>query len=160
MLKKILDKAEEYFLVYSLAFSVLLVFAQVVMRYVFQNSLSWSEELARYLFLWISWVGASFAVCERSHFRVEILPNMLCGRRRDYFELCVFAAWFAFCIFLTWQGGKATYFVWKRHQVSAALQIPIAFAYASVPVGAGLMSIRVWQEVRGIIKRCFGKERT
>ena len=62
MLKKWFDNAEEYLLVGSLAFNVVLVFFQVVMRYVFQNSLSWSEELARYIFLWQTWVGASYAV--------------------------------------------------------------------------------------------------
>ena len=55
MLKKLWDNLEEYILVYSMMFSVALVFVQVIMRYVFSNSLSWSEELARYLFLWQIW---------------------------------------------------------------------------------------------------------
>jgi len=37
----------------------ILVFIQVVMRYVFSNSLSWSEEMARFIFLWLSWIGAA-----------------------------------------------------------------------------------------------------
>ena len=62
---------EELILVPSLVFTVILVFSQVVMRYVFQSSLYWSEELARYLFVWQTWLGASLAVREASHIRIE-----------------------------------------------------------------------------------------
>ena len=71
MLSRIADKLEEYFLVFCLGFMVLLVFVQVVMRYIFQNSLSWSEELARYLFLWLSWIGASYAVRDAKRAQIE-----------------------------------------------------------------------------------------
>ena len=87
MLKKWFDNAEEYLLVGSLAFNVVLVFFQVVMRYVFQNSLSWSEELARYIFLWQTWLGASYAVKEHRHLRVEMLADRFKGRARLVFEL-------------------------------------------------------------------------
>ena len=46
------NKLEEWLLVGSLAFSVILLFIQVIMRSVFNSSLSWSEELARYIFIW------------------------------------------------------------------------------------------------------------
>ena len=78
--KKFLDNFEEYFCVWTMAIMTILVFIQVVMRYVFSNSLSWSEELARFIFLWLSWIGASYAVKERSHFRVEMFANMINGQ--------------------------------------------------------------------------------
>ena len=77
MLKKLWNNMEEYLLVYSLMLSVGLVFIQVVMRYVFSNSLSWSEELARYLFLWQIWVGASYAVKEHRHLRIELIQDFI-----------------------------------------------------------------------------------
>lgn len=51
------NSLEAHLLVISLAFTTLLIFVQVVMRYVFNNSLSWSEELARYVFIWQIWLG-------------------------------------------------------------------------------------------------------
>ena len=63
-IKKFLYNFEEYFVVWTMAIMTILVFIQVVMRYVFSNSLSWSEELARFIFLWVSWIGASYAVKE------------------------------------------------------------------------------------------------
>ena len=143
MFRTLLDKLEEWFLVWTLAFSVLLVFAQVVMRYVFRNSLSWSEELTRYLFLWMSWVGASYAVRCRSHFRVTMFADMLKGRARDAYELLILLIWLGFSVFLTYQGAKISLFLWHRGQLSAAMEIPMALAYASVPVGCALMTLRL-----------------
>jgi hypothetical protein len=86
---KFFDNIEEYFCVWTMAIMTVIVFIQVVMRYVFSNSLSWSEELARFIFLWLSWIGASYAVKERSHFRVEMFANMIKGKSRIYFDSMV-----------------------------------------------------------------------
>ncbi|MDR1978392.1 MAG: TRAP transporter small permease [Synergistaceae bacterium] len=141
--RNFLDKLEEWFLVWSLAASVLLVFAQIIMRYVFRNSLSWSEELTRYLFLWMSWVGASYAVRHGSHFRVGMLADLLKGRARDAYEVLVLSVWLGFSVFLTYQGGKICLFQWQRGQISSAMEIPMALAYASVPAGCALMTLRL-----------------
>ncbi|NLA90137.1 MAG: TRAP transporter small permease [Synergistaceae bacterium] len=121
------------------------------MRYVFQNSLSWSEELARYIFLWQTWVGASYAVRLRRHLRVEMLADLLKGRLRKWYELFIFLVWFAFSVFIAWQGSVMTAFLIKRWQVSAAMQIPIAWAYASVPVGCAMMAVRLIWEMKEIM---------
>jgi TRAP-type C4-dicarboxylate transport system permease small subunit len=158
MIKKLIYNFEEYFIVYSLAFMTLLVFVQVVMRYVFQNSLSWSEELARYIFLWLSWIGASYAVKERSHFRVEMFANKLTGASRKYFELFVLLAWFGFCVFLAYQGSTVTRHLLTRGQLSAAMEIPMAYAYASVPVGSALMALRLLVEIKKLFSGNPGGE--
>lgn len=62
-MKKILkwldDNAELYLCVFLMSFMTLVTFIQVVMRKVFNNSLSWSEELARYVFIWLIYIGIS-----------------------------------------------------------------------------------------------------
>ncbi|QTX32191.1 TRAP transporter small permease [Aminithiophilus ramosus] len=152
MWKKIND-AEEYLLVGSMAFNVLLVFFQVVMRYVFHNSLSWSEELARYIFLWQTWLGASYAVRQRRHLRVEMVADRFRGRNRVRFELFVLVVWFAFSLFLAYQGSRMTLFLVRTGQLSAAMRIPISWAYASVPVGCAMMALRLVGEVRLVLRR-------
>ncbi|QVL37730.1 TRAP transporter small permease [Aminirod propionatiphilus] len=136
-----------------MAFNVLLVFFQVVMRYVFHNSLSWSEELARYIFLWQTWLGASYAVRQRRHLRVEMVADRFRGRNRVRFELFVLVVWFAFSLFLAYQGSRMTLFLVRTGQLSAAMRIPISWAYASVPVGCAMMALRLVGEVRLVLRR-------
>lgn len=145
--KKFLDNFEEYFCVWTMAAMTIIVFVQVVMRYVFSNSLSWSEEMARFIFLWLSWIGASYAVRERSHFRVEMFANMIKGRTRVYFEYMVLVVWFSFSFFLAWYGTKLLLFLQDTGQVSAAMQIPMTWPYASVPAGCILMCVRLIVEI-------------
>lgn len=152
MLKNIWDHIEEYVLVWSLMFSVALIFLQVVMRYVFSNSLSWSEELARYIFLWQIWLGASFAVKKHRHLRIELFVDKLKGHKKQLFELVVLLIWFGFSIFLALKGSELTIMLFKRGQVSPAMQIPMGYAYASVPVGCALMGIRLLGEMVALFK--------
>lgn len=150
--KKFLDNFEEYFCVWTMAIMTVLVFIQVVMRYIFSNSLSWSEELARFIFLWLSWIGASYAVKERSHFRVEMFANMMKGEKRRIFEYFILIIWFAFSFVLAWLGSELVLFIHESEQASAAMDIPMTWPYASVPVGCALMCVRLMVEMYKIYK--------
>jgi TRAP-type C4-dicarboxylate transport system permease small subunit len=152
MVKKFLNNFEEYFVVWTMALMTVLVFCQVVMRYVVGRSLSWSEELARFIFMWLSWVGASYAVKERSHFRVEMFANLLKGRHRARFELLILVIWFGFSVTLAWLGTQLMIFLIETGQISAAMEIPMSWVYASVPAGCALMSIRLVVEIVKILK--------
>lgn len=146
-IKKILDNFEEYFCVCAIAIMTVLVFIQVVIRYVFSNSLSWSEEMARYIFLWLSWIGASYAVKQRGHFRVEMLANMIKGHARVRFEYVILIIWFLSSFALAWCGIQMLLFLYESGQVSAAMEIPMTWAYASVPAGCALMCVRLAIEI-------------
>jgi len=151
-IKKFIDNFEEYFIVWTLALMTILIFIQVVMRYVFSNSLSWSEEMARYLFLWCSWIGASYAVKERSHFRVEMFANLIKGQGRKYYELLVLIIWFIFSVLMTWYGTQLLLFIHETGQISSGMEIPMTLPYASVPAGCGLMSLRLLIEMHKIFR--------
>lgn len=152
MIRKIWDHFEEYILVSSLVFTVFLIFIQIIMRYVFHHSLSWSEELARYIFLWQIWLGASYAVKEHRHLRIEAFKDMLPKNVQKYAELLTLLIWFGFSIFLAYKGSQLTSILIKRGQVSPAMRMPMAYAYSSVPVGCALMTIRLFEEIIKLIK--------
>lgn len=156
--KKLWDNFEEYVLVWSLLFSVLLIFAQVVMRYVFHNSLSWSEELARYLFLWQIWLGASYAVKRQAHLKISFLTDSLSGLSRKTVQLLSLSIWFGVSFFLASSGGKLTLLLLQRGQVSPAMRIPMAYAYAAVPVGCFLMCIRLIEQLVLMVRAKSQKE--
>lgn len=149
--KKFIDNFEEYFVVWTMAVMTILVFIQVVMRYVFSNSLSWSEELARFIFMWVSWIGASYAVRERAHFRVEMFADMMKGEKRKWFELVILIVWFVFCVFMAFIGTRLVIFLMETGQISSAMEIPMSWVYASVPVGCGLMALRLIVEIKKLL---------
>lgn len=150
--KKLWDHFEEYVLVWSLMFSVALVFFQIVMRYVFSHSLSWTEELARYLFIWQVWLGASFAVKRRAHLKITVLTDSLTGLSQKSVELLSLFLWFGVSLFLAYSGGKLALLLLQRGQVSPAMRMPIGYAYASVPVGSFLMCIRLLEQLRMTVR--------
>jgi len=158
MIKKIWDHFEEYILVPSLMFNVILIFIQIIMRYIFQNSLSWSEELARYIFLWQIWLGASFAVKEHRHLRIEAFLNLLPKKINKYVELLSLLIWFCFSAFLAYKGSELVIMLIKHGQVSPAMRMPMFYAYSSVPVGCAFMGVRLIEAIINYSKIFLGKE--
>ena len=143
MIRKIWDHLEEIFLLPSLVFSVVLVFSQVVMRYVFGNSLSWSEELARYLFVWQTWLGVSYSTKKRSHLRITFIKDRLSPSAQRKLEIVVTVVWIAFAVFVAVKGFSLAARVYGFNQRSSALRMPMAYVHLAVPVGCSLMIIRL-----------------
>ncbi len=153
---KIWDHFEEFLLIYSLMVSVALVFLQVVMRRVFNNSLYWSEELARYLYVWQTWLGVSYAARNGTHLRITMLKDRLPAGMQKILELFVTLVWLGFGIFVIYQGMGVVGTIAGFGQKSSALKIPMQFCYASIPVGMFVMCIRI---VERTIKDQFGRKK-
>lgn len=145
-MKKILQNLDEYFLMMMLSSSTLLIFFQVIMRYVFKNSLYWSEELARYMYVWQTWVAASYAVKKGRHLRISSAVDKINGRKRVLIELLVISLWFAFSIFLCIKGIELCSLIFAQGQRSSAINLPMWLAYMAVPTGAALMAFRLIQQ--------------
>lgn len=103
-MKAVLNKwtyIEEKVLIGSLIFNTLLIFLQIIMRGAFNSSLSWSEELSRYIFIWQIWLGADLAFAYGEHIKVEMIYNWLPGEKaKNMLRILVEAVWLAFNIFL------------------------------------------------------------
>ena len=137
------DHFEEFLLVPSFMFSVALVTLQVIMRYVFSNSLAWSEELTRYLYIWQTWLGVSYAAKKGSHLRITIFSDKLSGKARLCLEIFVTVLWIGFAAFVFYQGMSAIDTIASFGQKSSALRVPMQYCYLAIPVGMALMSIRL-----------------
>ena len=138
-------KKTDKFLALLLGAIVLVMFAQVVFRYTLNNSLSWSEELAKYLFIWLTFLGAALCIRDRIHIGVEFLVDRMSGRWKQYLELVN--------IFLVtgFNGIIATVgFLWvieTAGTLSPALRLPLNIVfYAALPT-ASLLSV-----VYGVIR--------
>ena len=71
------DRAEDICLVVMFAIMVAAIFLQVIMRFVFNNSLSWSEELGKFMFVWISWLGISIGERRNEHIKITLVTDRL-----------------------------------------------------------------------------------
>ncbi|MDO4581289.1 MAG: TRAP transporter small permease [Bacillota bacterium] len=146
------NKAEEYFLVGCLAFTVCIVFLQVVMRNLFNYALPWCEELSRYIFVWLVWLGASMTTRKKGHIRVEFIFNIFGGKYRVFFEILTAVIWCGFCIFLAAISSQLVIKAYNINNVSTAMQLPMYISYLAIPVGVGIMSLRLIGQIIEIIK--------
>jgi TRAP-type C4-dicarboxylate transport system permease small subunit len=114
-----------------------IVFAQVIFRYVLGSPLVWSEELARYLFVWVTMIGAAAAVRLGQHFGLDILvkPLPAAARKAVGFGASTIVAIVAG--FLLWQGLKEA--AGAMNHVASSLEIRMVWFYSAIPVGATLM---------------------
>ena len=139
------ERLEEFLLIPSFVVSVTIIFAQVVMRYLFGSSISWSEELARYLFVWQIWIGASYAVKQSRHIRVEFIRNFFSEKGKIRLEYFVLAVWIGFCVLMVALSVPLAQWMIRRGQLSPAMQVPMGYVYLCVPVGFSLMLFRLLQ---------------
>lgn len=131
----LLDRVLRWTLVILLSAMVLTVTWQVVSRYLLSSPSSWTEEVARYLLIWIGMLGAAYAFRTRMHIGLDLLPKKLTGqaaRRLHWFTLGVIIL-FALVV-LVYGGTSLVLLTWQLHQTSAALELPISFVYSVIPL--------------------------
>ena len=97
----------------------------------------WTEEACTLLFIWLCFVGASYALRTGDHFAVEVLREKLPAPAARLLRLLCLVGVVLFAGLLVWFGGQMTY---RSLAITMpALQVPRSVAYAAVPVGGGLM---------------------
>ena len=119
------------------ALQVVVVFSQVIWRFVFNDPFSWSEELARYLQVWIVLLASSVCIHEGSHLAVDYLVHYLPFRYRKSLALFVTISMMGFVSVLIVAGFKMI--VTAQSQTSPALHVPMGAVYLVFPVAGVLM---------------------
>jgi len=145
MLKKfvdIYDQIEAKVLVASLVVTVLLIFTQIIMRSVFNTSLSWSEELARYIFIWQIWLGMSIGLRDNKHIAVELLYQYIKGKPSRALKIAVTLLCIFICGFLVLYGGKMVMNAYNKNSLSAAMRAPLWIVYLSLPFSSFVTGLR------------------
>ena len=141
-----------YLLAIALALMVVLVFGNVVLRYAFNSGISLSEELSRWLFVWMTFLGAVVALGDRAHLGTDMLVGRL-GRRGK--QLCLALAYLAMLgvCWLVFRGAlEQTRINWET--TSAVMEVSMAWFYASGMVFAVLGALIV---LRDLLRLLGGK---
>jgi len=117
----------------------LIVVLQVFCRYVLNHSLFWSEELARFLLVWLSFLGATVAYCRGMHPAVDLVYKHLPPGFQKSATISVHLAAIAFFGVMTFFGLKFSYFV--RLQISPALHLPKWIIFGAIPISGAIFLI-------------------
>lgn len=152
------DKLEEYMLCASLVLTTLIIFAQIIMRSVFNNSLTWSEELTRYIFIWQIWLGVSIAQREKQHIKVELLFNFFKGERfKAVVDIIATVILMTFNLFLVINGSELIRQMYVRGNVSGAMRLPLYIVYLALPLSAFILCLRLAGQIREDMRALRGK---
>ena len=137
-----LNKFEEITSSIALSFMAIIIILQVFQRYVVQYSLDWPEELARYLFIYSVYVGASYAASGCRHLEVTIVRTAFGKRAGKLFSILAYSITVFFCGLMFIWGIQMVFFVIESNQLAPALQFPMYIAYICIPLGFLLMGVR------------------
>jgi len=122
----------KYILVALISAMFVVTTVQVIMRYLFNTGLSWSEELVRFIFVWASFLGGAIGVKEHIHIGVDVLVNLLPPNLRRYADTLVYSIIFVFGAFLVYAGTPVV--IMTHSQLSPAIMMPMSWVYIAIPL--------------------------
>ncbi|NLJ58548.1 MAG: TRAP transporter small permease [Tissierellia bacterium] len=141
-MKLVLDKLEKTVLAivaFLFAVMVLALFYQIIMRFVFERANVWSEELTRYSFIWMSMLGSSVATRRSKNMDVDFFVNLMPRKLQKVNSIFTTVLIILFLLVIIIFGVSLV--IMTHKQLSAGMQIPMSYMYASVPTGGLLILI-------------------
>lgn len=127
--------------------------AQVFMRYFLASPLVWAEELSRFLLVWCTMIGSSYAVRESRHIIVDFAPVMFGKRSITFFILISHLGVLAFCLTALYYGVPFVERVRAIGQLSPTLNMPMWLVYLALPVGMAATALRTLQAIYLLLVR-------
>ena len=134
------NNAEEIIIVAMFAAMVAVIFFQVIMRYIFNNSLPWSEELGKFFFVWISWLGISLGARYGEHIKITMLVDRLPFRAAQVLNILSEIIVIGICVVTLYYGVSLVMSQMATHY--SGIKISVSWGYLAVVLGCGLMTIR------------------
>ena len=120
---------------------------EVVRREVFAYSSIWGEEIVRYAFIYLAWIGAASAVRERAHIRIDVLFNYVGPRGKALLYIFGDLVMLAVAVIAVWWSLETVAVSWKFGSVSHGLRMSMVWFLAAVPIGFSLMVFRLVQSL-------------
>ena len=146
LLDKVLTFFEEWTLFVSVIVALVALFVNVVLRYGFNYSLAWSEELVREVIIYTTFIGCSAAVKNRSMIKIDASVQLLPKLKMPltYFSNFVTIIFASIMIYYGWLMMMLQY---RTHQKTIIMEIPLVILYAILPLMGVMMMIRAVQVV-------------
>jgi TRAP-type C4-dicarboxylate transport system permease small subunit len=141
---RILTFFEEWTLFITVFAALISLFANVVLRYGFNYSLAWSEELVRDVIIYSTFIGCSASIRKRSMIRIDAAVQIVRPLKRPL-TLFSYLATLVFCLVLIVYGWKMAALQLTTGQKTIILQIPLVWLYAILPLTGATMMLRTLQ---------------
>ncbi|PWU67219.1 MULTISPECIES: TRAP transporter small permease [Gracilibacillus] len=152
IMKKLNQHIEEWMLVLLLVVSLSSITLQICMRFIFDNSLAWSEELARYCFIWLIYIGIAYGVKRSRHICLDVVYDIVPIPVKKVMLVASYILVGIFAIVVIYYSYFMIEQIVSFGQKSAAMRINMAYVYLSVPVGMALTILRVIQNMVYVFK--------
>lgn len=126
-----------------LAFMVITICYDAIMRYVFTAPTSWSLEVNTFLIIYVTAITAADVQRTDSHIRITFFAVKLGTIAQRVVRVIIALTGVAFCAIMTWRGSIMAYQAWEfGERVSSSFGTPMVYPYALLPIGFGLLAIQ------------------
>ena len=150
-IKKVLDRSLEFLVVVVVAVLVVDVLWQVFTRRVLRDPSTWTQELAVFMLIWVSLLGAAVALNRGAHLGIDYFVAKLSKQKRLYTEVLVFFFILTFSLLVMVLGGMNLVISTLRlGQESPALQIKVGYVYLAIPISGFFL---VFYSAIGLVER-------
>lgn len=139
LVSDIINRVTEHMIAVMMAAMTIIIALQVFYRYILNDPLTWTEEIGRYLMIWICFLGSAMALKYGEHISVTFLQERLPPRSRQAVGLGIGLTVLAFFVLATWEGVLMT--IQVSEQQAPATWISMAWAYSCIPVGSFFMMV-------------------
>jgi TRAP-type C4-dicarboxylate transport system permease small subunit len=139
-MKSTIDKYLGYFLIALMSIMTLDVLWGVFTRYALGSQASWTEELARFLLIWIGILGAAYASGQKMHLAIDLLQPKLEEQNQKRVSTFIHLLIIAFALaIMVIGGGRLIYITNVLGQISPAMRVPMYFVYSVIPLSGFLI---------------------
>ena len=141
-IRRVIDGMLSRVVIVLMAALVIDVLWQVVARYLLHSPSSYTDELARYLLIWVALLGAALMTGRRGHLAIDLLPSHLAPVPRHYLEILIDSLILLFALFVLLIGGARLVFITLTlEQISPALRVPLGYVYLVIPLSGVLVML-------------------
>jgi len=142
----LVEKYFEAFFMVVLMFSISIITGlQVFSRYVLDDAISWSEEMCRYMFIWMVFFGISYAIRQRRHIRILGIYSVVPEPVKKMLMFLADGLFLFFVVIMAINGGELCRKIFSLGQMTPSLEFSMAYIYASLPIGFSLAALRLIQ---------------
>ncbi len=140
-----------------MAFIVVLITAEIILRYFFNTGVIWAGEVTEEVMLWMTFLAAAWVLRKEGHVIVDLIPSRIGPRNRALLYAVLSALGILVCFVYTWYGTTTTIDLFQRQRALSTLLRPQAWIlYVIIPVGSLMLTIQFFRRTKKYIQEYQG----